>query len=263
MNRVLILLAVLLVAAWLAPELAPHDPERAHLTARFQPPIWLPGGTSEFLLGTDQLGRDVLSRFLHGTRVAILVGLAGGALTLGIGVFLGLLGGYTGGVVDVVINRFGEIFTAVPTLIFAIAVLGTLGAGAVPLVITIGLLNWPGPMRVVRGEILALREEEFVQAALALGARNIRIVLRHVLPSLAGIIAVLFSVHVPAVMLLEASLSFLGFGLSADVLTWGQLLSDGRRFISTAWWLVAVPASGIGLVVFAIVTVGNHLASKR
>lgn len=263
MKRLLAIIGIVLGVAWIAPVLAPHDPFATHLLNRLQPPAWFSLGSTEFLLGTDQLGRDVLSRFLHGTRTALLIGLAGGGAVIIIGVFFGLIAGFVGGIVDVLINRIGEIFTSVPTLIFAIAVLGTIGAGVVPLIITIAILNWPGPMRVVRSEVIALREREFVQAATALGASPMRLMFHHLLPSMRGIIAVLLSVHVPAVILLEASLSFLGFGVSAEVLTWGQLLADGRRFITNAGWLVAVPAAGIGLVVMVIVFAGNRFSERR
>lgn len=262
MTRLLAVIAAVLGVAWLAPFLAPHDPFTTHLVHRLQPPAWLASGSSEFLLGTDQLGRDVFSRFLHGTRTALLIGLAGGGAVILIGVMLGLVAGYVGGFVDGFINRVGEIFTSVPTLIFAIAVLGTIGAGLLPLIVTIAVLNWPGPMRVVRSEVIALREREFVHAATALGASQLRLMFRHLLPSVRGIVVVLLSVHVPAVILLEASLSFLGFGVSADILTWGQLLADGRRFITDAWWLVAVPATGIASVVMAIVFIGNRFSER-
>lgn len=254
-----VLLLSFLVLAAFGPLMAPHPPALHHLADRLTPPLWMDGGNPSYPLGTDQLGRDVLSRLLYGARVAVTVGLLGTALALLIGVVLGLLSGFFGGVVDSLIMRLQEIIVSVPNTILYIAVLGAFGPSLWLLILVIGCFGWTTSARVVRGEVLALREQEYVQASRALGRRRLGILFRHVLPNVSGPIVVVGTLKVASIIILEASLSFLGFGVQPPTITWGQMLSDGRRFITSAWWLATFPGLAITLLTLSLLFLGNWL----
>ena len=253
------LVLAFVVMAVFAPWVAPHPPNETDLRARQLPPAWIDGGRVEHLLGTDQLGRDLLSRLVYGSRIALLVGLGGVLLTAAVGVTLGLLAGYLGGRVDTVISRVIDTLLAIPPVLLYLVALGVFGPSLGMLVIIIGLVNWTTFARVVRGEVLSVGQREFVEAARANGARAARVMLRHVLPNVTAPILVVATLNVATVILLEASLSFLGFGVQPPTVTWGRMLADGRNYLATAWWLATFPGVAITLLGLGLLFVGDWL----
>jgi peptide/nickel transport system permease protein len=247
------------VMAAFAPWVAPHPPNETDLRARQLPPAWVEGGTLQHPLGTDQLGRDLLSRLIYGSRVALLVGLGGVLLTAAVGVTLGLLAGYLGGRVDAVISRLIDTLLAIPPVLLYLVALGVFGPSLTMLIIIIGLVNWTTFARVVRGEVLTVGQREFVEAARANGARAVRVMLRHVLPNVTAPILVVATLNVATIIILEASLSFLGFGVQAPTVTWGRMLADGRNYLATAWWLATFPGVAITLLGLGLLFVGDWL----
>lgn len=252
-----VLLAFVLVA-FLAPVLAPHAPGAPDLLRRLAPPAWLSGDTTN-LLGTDHLGRDILSRLLYGTRVALIVGALGVALAALIGITLGALAGYFGGWTDTVISRFIDTLIAIPNVILYLAVLFAFGASLLTLVLVIGGVGWTTFARVVRAEVLALRNREFVEASRASGQRPALVLLKHVLPNVLAPILVVGTLNVATVIILEASLSFLGLGVQPPTVTWGRMLADGRNYVATAWWLATFPGLMITLLCLSLIFIGDWL----
>lgn len=254
-----VLVLAFVVMAAFAPWVAPHPPNETDLRARQLPPAWVEGGTLQHPLGTDQLGRDLLSRLVYGSRVALLVGLGGVLLTAAVGVTLGLLAGYLGGRVDAVISRLIDTLLAIPPVLLYLVALGVFGPSLTMLIVIIGLVNWTTFARVVRGEVLTVGQREFVEAARANGARAVRVMLRHVLPNVTAPILVVATLNVATVIILEASLSFLGFGVQPPTVTWGRMLADGRNYLATAWWLATFPGVAITLLGLGLLFVGDWL----
>jgi len=254
----LLLLLLFVAMAVFAPLVAPYGPGEASLRARLTPPAFA-GGTTRHLLGTDHLGRDILSRLIYGTRIALFVGLGGVALSALIGITFGVLAGYLGGRVDTVISRLIDTLIAIPNTILYLTVLGVFGPSLLGLVLVIGAVGWTTFARVVRAETLALRNREFVEAARALGLRTPMVLLRHILPAMTGPIIVVGTLNVATVIILEASLSFLGFGVQPPTVTWGRMLADGRNYIATAWWLATFPGIFITLLSLSLIFVGDRL----
>ena len=267
-NRVgaagaLIVLGMVLVAV-LAPHLAPYQLQGEasigeQLRRRLMPPAWASGGTSEYLLGTDSLGRDILTRIIHGARVSLAVGFAAVALSGTISVILGLISGYRGGLVDDIIMRIVDIWLAFPFIILAILFLSVLGPGLDKLIAVLALGGWVGYARVTRGQVLAIREREYVLAARALGVSSARILFRHILPNLIGPVIVMSSFAVANTILAEAALSFLGLGVKPAVPTWGTMLADGRDYLRDAWWLATFPGVAIMITVLGVNLFGDWL----
>jgi ABC-type dipeptide/oligopeptide/nickel transport system permease subunit len=255
----MLLLAVVVAAALAAPWVAPHDPARQSLIRRFTPPAWADRGTTNHLLGTDQVGRDVLSRMIHGARISLLVGVAAVVVSLLVGVTLGLLSGFVGGRVDVVIMTVVDITLSFPQLLLALAFVAALGPSLVTIIVVLGLTGWERYARVVRAEVLALREKDFVEAARALGVGQIRTLVRHLLPNTFSSIIVMSTLQVAQAILQEAALSFLGVGSGRAYPTWGQMIALGRDFVTVAWWLPTFPGLAILLTVLAINLVGDRL----
>ncbi|MGP6189740.1 MAG: ABC transporter permease [Vulcanimicrobiaceae bacterium] len=250
---------VVLLCAILAPLLAPHDPNAQNLALSQKPPAWLAGGDRAYLLGTDDLGRDILSRIIWGARVALIVGFSVVAIGGTIGVALGLLAGYLGGFVDDVIARFADIQLAFPLVLLAIAVVGIVGPSLWTIIGTLGVTSWVQYVRVVRAETLTLRDREFVQAAVATGLAPLRIMLRHILPNVASSISVLATFEVARAIILESALSFLGLGVPQAVPSWGAMLADGRQYLDTSWWLGLFPGLAISLTVLGVNLFGDGL----
>lgn len=254
-----VLLLAFVVMAIIGPPLAPFPPREQHLADRLVPPAWSAEGDPTYLLGTDQLGRDVFSRLVHGSRVALFVGLLGTSLALTLGVIVGLLSGYYGGWFDTVSMRLLEIVISVPNTILYLTILGSFGPSLWLLVTVIGLFGWTTSARVVRGEVLALRKRDYVEATRALGQRSVLIVFRHILPNVLGPIVVVGTLKVASIIILEASLSFLGYGVQPPAVTWGQMLADGRRYVTSAWWLATLPGLAITLLTLSLLFLGNWL----
>jgi peptide/nickel transport system permease protein len=248
----IVLLAVL--ADWVAP-VGPNDQD---VTARLRPPA-LTGGTWSRPLGTDELGRDVLSRLLHGGRVSLTVGLVAVLVSCPLGVLIGLASGFFGGWVDRALMRFTDVQLAIPTILLAMALVTVLGPGVTNVVITLSVTGWTLYARLIRGETLALRSREFVEASRATGAGEARIMFRHVLPNVVAPAIVVATFAVGAMIVLEATLSFLGIGVPLRVATWGSMLNSGRIYLRAAWWLTAFPGVAIFVTVLAINALGDAM----
>lgn len=258
---------VVLVAACAigAPWLAPHDPARQNLRSRELPPMWMERGDAAFPLGTDQLGRDLLSRLLHGARVSLTVGVLGTLVAVVVGVSIGAVAGFFGGTTDALISRAIDTFMAVPFILLALAVVAVVGVqrggdGGVTLLVTVlGITGWADFARVARGETIVVRGLPYIESVRALGQRSLRILTRHVLPNIAAPITVLGALQVGTVIIAEASLSFVGLGVQPPGVTWGTMLADGRAYVATAWWLATFPGVAITLTVVGFVLVGDWL----
>ncbi|MFC6672006.1 ABC transporter permease [Marinobacterium aestuariivivens] len=240
------------VLAIFAPWIAPHDPNETDLFLRLQPPFWMEGGDIAYPLGCDALGRDILSRIIYGSRVSIFIGLVVILLATAVGILAGLASGYLGGKVDIVISRIVDILLGFPYLIFAIALMAMLGPGLQNIVLALVYKEWVIPCRVVRGETLAAREVEYVEAARAAGASGRYIMLREILPNILSPVIVVSTVRMANVIILEASLSFLGLGVQPPTASWGAMVADGRVFMLEAWWVSTFPGLAILLLVLAL-----------
>jgi peptide/nickel transport system permease protein len=261
LGIILVSLAVIMAVA--APLLAPHDPTKLNIKTRLIPPAWSEGGDPSFLLGTDQLGRDLLSRVIYGSRISLLIGLGGVAVALVIGVLLGLISGFFGGISDTVISRILDTFMAIPFIILALAVMGVLGVkggnNILRLIIVLALANWVIFARVVRGDVLSVKGRDYVEAARAIGQSTPKILWRYILPNVAASIIVLATLQIATVIIAEASLSFLGLGVQPPTITWGIMLADGRDHLATSWWLSTFPGMAITLTVLGIILWGDWL----
>src|SRR5215472_1059963 len=259
---VLILVGFALVAVF-ANMLAPHDPEVGKLAARFRPPSWQAGGTTEYLLGTDHLGRDVLSRLIFGARVSIVVGFTAVIVAGAIGTALGILSGYLGGWVDQVIMRITDTWLALPALTFAIFLAAIVGPSEMNIVIILGAVYWTRYARVIRGEVLSLKEREFVRLAVVAGASKWTIMRRHILPNVINSAIVLGTLMLGVVIVTEAALSFLGVGVPPPKPAWRLMLADGKRGLMVGyWWLTVLPGTCIMLMVLSANLLGDWLRVK-
>jgi len=250
------ILLLLAAAALCAPVLAPHDPTRQNLDQD------LLSYTSSHPLGTDKLGRDILSRTIYGSRVSLLVGVATVALSLSLGFLLGSLAGYFGGWLDHGLMRLVDVLLAFPGILLAIAFTAVLGPGLDHVILALCLIGWTSYARLVRGEILALREREFVQAARALGGGAGRVILRHLLPNLLPPLVIQATFGLAAAIVAEGSLSFLGLGVEPPTPSWGSMLNEGRQFLLVAPQLTAYPGLALLLTVLALNLVGDGLQEK-
>jgi peptide/nickel transport system permease protein len=251
-----LLLLLVILGAICAPLIAPMDPNAQDVARRLRPPFE-PG--SPFLLGTDQVGRDVLSRIIYGSRVALAVGLLSVALAGTVGITLGLMSGYYGGLADDLIGWASNVILSFPFILLAIALVAVLGAGVVNLIGALSAVSWVVYTRVVRGEALVQREKEYVLAARALGARDASLLVHHILPNVFTPVIVIATFEVARMIISEASLSFLGLGVPPGIPSWGSMLADGREYLSTGWWIATFPGLAIMLTVLAINFVGDWL----
>jgi len=246
-------------AALLAPQIAPWDPGRQMLLKRLRPPAWEPRGLREHPLGTDHLGRDILSRILYGGRISLGVGLSAVSLSCLIGVTLGLLAGFHGGRIDALIMRVVDVFLAIPYILLAMGVVFALGPSLLNVILVMAVTRWVQFARIVRADVLSIREREFVSGARARGNRSMRLLLRHVLPNALTPIIVVATLELAFMIIYESALSFLGLGVQPPTPTWGWMLSDGRNYIATAWWLATFPGLAIMLTVLAVNLLGDWL----
>jgi ABC-type dipeptide/oligopeptide/nickel transport system permease subunit len=249
------------VVAVLAPILAPHDPAAQDLERRLAPPIGLGKGAAslQYPLGNDNLGRDILSRLLVGSRVSLIVGASTILLSCVVGSLIGAVAGFYRGFVDDMTMRLVDVWLAFPSLLLAIAFGAALGPGLFNLTIALSLSIWVVYCRIVRAEVLSIREQEFVLAARAMGASDARIILRYILPNVLAPILVISTLQMGTVIISEASLNFLGIGVQGSIPTWGGMLSDGREFMRQAWWLSTFPGIAISVVVLSINLIGDGL----
>jgi peptide/nickel transport system permease protein len=269
------LMALAAASAIAAPVLAPHPPEAADLGARLLPPAWLhprsgagppaaarpPAGTS-YLLGTDAIGRDLLSRIIYGARVSLEVGVLSVAVSGVAGTCLGLLAGYYGGWGGELVMRAADLQLSFPFILFAIVVIAVLGPGLSRIVLVLAVTQWASYARLVRSETLAVRETDYIQAARAIGLADRRIIWKHVLPNALGAVSVLATLSVANNILLEAALTFLGLGVDPSIPSWGGMLADSRNYIQTAWWDSTFPGLAIMLTVMGFNLVGDWLRDR-
>lgn len=245
----LVIVTLFLVAAIFADLLTPYDPREIVLPDRLIPPVF-DGGSWDHVLGTDQLGRDILARTMAGARISLTVVLIAVPAAAAVGTLVGLLSGWHLGWTDRVLMRFVDMQLAFPALLFAILVAAVWGPSLRNVILIITLWTWSGYARLVRADVLSLREREFVLAARAMGARDLRVLVRHVLPNLMNIVVILMTLEVATVILFEAGLSFLNVGVEAGSSSWGIMISEGRNFMTIAWWLIWIP--GIAIVTIAL-----------
>jgi len=253
-----VLLAVVASAVF-APLIAPHDPLAVNIRARLQPPAWLAGGSAHHVLGTDQVGRDLLSRVIYGGRVSLVVGVGAVLISTTIGVLLGLVAGYFRARIDWVIMTLVNVMLTFPFVLLALAVIAVLGPSVVNMIIVLGVAGWPIYARVVRAETLAIREREFVLAGQALGMSHARIVFKQILPNLVSAIVVIATLQVAQVIILESFLSFLGLGVQPPTPAWGNMLGEGRVYMLNSWWIAAFPGLAIFVTTLVINLMGNAL----
>jgi peptide/nickel transport system permease protein len=258
-----LILGIIALVAIFANLLAPYDPEVGSLAARFRPPFWQTNGSASHLLGTDHLGRDVLSRLIFGARVSMVVGFTAVIFAGVVGTTLGIVSGYLGGWVDQVIMRVTDAWLALPALTFAIFLAAIVGPSEMNIVIILALVYWTRYARIVRGEVLSLKEREFVRLAIVAGCSKMTIMRRHILPNVVNSAIVLASLMLGVVIVAEASLSFLGVGVPPPQPAWGVMLSDGKQGLMVGyWWLTVLPGCCIMLMVLSTNLLGDWLRVK-
>jgi len=250
----LVLIATLWPTSWL-----PHDPTESDLLLRLQPPPWLKGGSWSYVLGTDNLGRDVFSRILLGARWSMIISVAAVLIAAVLGIALGVLAGYRRGWVDSLTMRAVDVQLAFPVIILVIAVVGVVGTGLTQLILVLGITGWAQYARIVRGSTLAIRNQDYVEAARAQGAGGWRIMTRDILPNLASEIIVLTSFNVARLLLLESGLSFLGLGIQPPRPSWGGMVGDARDYIQSGWWILAFAGGMIALAVLSFNFLGDGI----
>jgi len=259
MVPVAILLLFLVIPAVFAPYVAPHDPLKGSLSKRLKPPAWAQGGSIEYPLGTDKMGRDILSRIIYGARISLVVSLMAIFVGGSIGTALGLIAGYFGGKFDAVIMRLVDISLSLPTILLALVLVSAVGPSFGTVITVIAVILWARYARQARGETLSVKEQDFIARARVAGASHLRIMLRYIFPNIVNSLIVIATLQVGAVILLEASLSFLGVGIPRPTPAWGVMVADGRELVVTAWWVSMFPGFAIMLTVLALNLFGDWL----
>jgi peptide/nickel transport system permease protein len=254
-----VVMLLIVASAVFAPWIAPHDPLAVNIRHRLGPPAWMAGGVAEHLLGTDQVGRDLLSRMIYGGRVSLVVGVIAVLMSATIGVLLGLAAGYFGGNTDWTIMTLVNVMLTFPFVLLALAVIAVLGPSLTNMILVLGAAGWPIYARVIRAETLAIREREFVLAGRALGMSHARIVFRQIVPNLVSVIVVIATLQVAQVIILESFLSFLGLGIQPPTPAWGNMLGEGRVYMLNSWWIATFPGLAIFVTTLVINLMGNAL----
>jgi peptide/nickel transport system permease protein len=250
---------VVLLASVLAPWVAPKNPFDLDPARRLLPPVWMEGGTWTYPLGTDHVGRDILSRLIYGSRISMLVGLSAVIISATIGVLLGLISGFYGGPIERMILWLADVQIAFPFYLLVISIIAVVGTGFGTIIVVFGVAGWVIYARLVRGTVLSLRSREFVEAAEALGASSLRVVVRHVLPNVVTPVIILATLRVASVIVWESGLSFLGLSVPPPTPTWGRMLSDGRAYLANAWWTATFPGLAIMVTVLGVNMLGDGL----
>lgn len=252
------LLLIVLVAIF-APLIAPYPENAQNLAAGLRPPVWAHGGTSSHLLGTDQLGEDVFSQIIYGTRATLLVGVTATLLAALLGTVIGLIAGYFGGVRDQLLMRLADMQLAFPAILLAMVLVAVIGPSILFLIIVLGVTGWVSYARVIRAEVVRLRTMEFVTAARSIGVRDLTIIRRHLLPNVIAPLATIGTLQVASIIIIAASLSYLGLGLPPSVPSWGAMVQAGQIYLRTAWWIAVFPGIALVLTTIAINLAGDLL----
>lgn len=255
----LALIALFVVVALAAPVIAPHPVSELNLANRFLPPVFLEGGRWNYIFGTDQMGQDVFSRVLYGARVSIVIGLVSVLISIGIGTVLGSLAGYYRGWADRALSRVADLLMAFPYLLFTIFAMAVLGPGIINLILALSFKAWVEFFRLVRGEVMAETTREYVDAARILGQKPLVIIVREIFPNIVHSIVVLGTLRLGFMIIMEASLSFLGLGVPPDIPAWGSMVAAGRDFMLRAWWVSTMPGLAIVLLVLGVNLFGEGL----
>lgn len=253
------ILSVIVVSAMLANVIAPYDPSKNDLLNRLVPPVFQEEGTNTHLLGTDQLGRDILSRLMYGARVSLTIAVIGTLLGAALGAFCGLLAGFTRGILDDLMMLIVDAYIALPFIIIALSVVAVLGSSFVVITFLAILSGFAGYTRVSRGLALQITQQQYILAARSIGVPPLRMLVRHALPNIAAPLIVLTTMEMSSIILLEASLSFLGFGLQPPTPAWGLMVNEGREYLHTSWWVGVLPGAAIMLVAISISLIGDWL----
>ena len=255
----LIIVVLFTVIAVFAPQLAGHDPTALNPGNMTTPPFWMEGGSMEFPLGTDNLGRCILCRIMYGARVSLLIGVCSVIVAGIIGTLFGLVAGYYGGICDSIIMRITDAFHAIPRTLLAMVLISAVSGGIPTLVFVIGFTGWIQYARLIRSEVLSLKNREFVKAAVTIGTPNSTIIRRHIVPNVMSSFIVVSTLAVASSIIAETSLSFLGLGIQSPQISWGGMLSDGRNYLATHWWIATFPGIAITLAVLGIMFLGNWI----
>jgi len=254
-----VVLVLIVFVTLAAPWLAPYSPVEVDIRHRLGPPAWMAGGKTDHWLGTDQIGRDLLSRMIYGGRVSLLIGVSAVAISSTIGVLLGLAGGYFGAKIDWIIMTLINVMLTFPFVLLALAVIAVMGPSLLNMILVLGVAGWPIYARVIRAETMALREREFVVAGRALGMSHARIIFGQILPNLVSAITVVATLQIAQVIILESFLSFLGLGVQPPTPAWGNMLGEGRVYMLNSWWIAAFPGAAIFVTTLVINLMGNAL----
>lgn len=255
-------LGTIILLGILSPLITPYEPNAVNLLNRSNPPFWMEGGSFNHLLGTDPLGRDILSRCLYGIRTSFGIATLGLIFSALLGVLLGVVSGFAGGWIDRVIMMIVDVFISLPNLLLILCGIALLGTQTWVLVLMIGLVKWEGYARIVRGQVLYLRELGYVEASRVLGAKPGRIIATHILPNLASPLIVIITLNFPGVLLMEAGLSFLGVGVQPPTASLGRMIGDGRNYLINAWWVALMPALVIAIITLLFQIIGDSLRDR-
>jgi peptide/nickel transport system permease protein len=252
-------LLLLVLTAVFAPLLSHYDPTVSDVTQRLHPPAWVPGGSRAHLLGTDQLGRDVFTRLIYGSRISLIVGTTTVAMSSVLGSALGLLAGYYEGALGAVLMRIADIQLSFPFLLLAIAIAAVLGVGLLNVILILGVAGWVSFGRLTRGQVLSIKQKDYVEAARAVGAGGPATILRHILPNVVTPIIVIATATVANNIVVEASLTFLGLGVQPDLPSWGNMLASSRDYLNVGWWMSVFPGLALTLTVLTVNLLGDWL----
>lgn len=256
----LLIVTLVILTALFAPFLAPHDPTIMNARNTLAPPFWMENGTMDHILGTDNLGRDMLSRIIYGSQISLLVSVVSVLIAGVIGIFLGIVCGFYGGNwFDNLIMRVVDAKMAIPGILLMLVIIGVFGSSVTTLILVLGFTEWTAYTRLVRGEVLSIKQLDFVRAARSIGTRDRIIMFKHILPNIVSICIVISTLTVGGNIVLEASLSFLGLGVQPPIVSWGYMLNEGRDHIATSWWISTFPGIAISLTVLGIVFLGDWL----
>jgi peptide/nickel transport system permease protein len=256
------ILLLLVITAIFAPLLSPYDPIKTSMEERTLPPAFIEGGSTAHLLGTDTLGRDILSRVIYGGRISLCVSLLVIVITGGVGTALGIISGYSGGVTDTILMRITDVSLSFPAILIAILLSVSVGPGFWTVVLALSILGWAPYARLIRGEAMKLREADFVGQARVIGASHMRIMVRHIFPNIVNPLIIMMTLSVGMVILTESALSYLGAGIPPPTPSWGSMVNDGRNLIDTGWWISLFPGIAIGLVVLSGNFLGDWIRDK-